>query len=79
MSQCIFCGAKEEEENMPLCRACGALRYPVDKELSATMDSRDKLKLSAAIIATIVTPGSLFILALVGGVLRFNQKNKSRG
>jgi uncharacterized membrane protein YvbJ len=72
MPKCTFCGAKEEKDT-PLCKSCGALRYPVDKKSTTQTSTQDKLKLSAAIAAAIVTPGSFILLALVG-MTRFIKK-----
>ncbi len=74
MPQCTFCGAKEEKET-PLCHACGAIRYPIEKKSSTATSPQDKLKISAAVAAAIVTPGSLIALALIGAI-RFKTKNK---
>ncbi|KAF3976931.1 MAG: hypothetical protein HFP77_10180 [Methylococcales symbiont of Iophon sp. n. MRB-2018] len=74
MPQCAFCGKKEEKDT-PLCHSCGAMRYPVEKKYSTEISPQDKLKLSAAVVAAIVTPGSLVFLALAGAN-HFNKKNK---
>ena len=76
MPKCTFCGTKEEKKT-PLCHACGAIRYPVDKKLQTTFSPQDKLKISAVAAATLVTPGSFIFLALAG-VARYKTKNKNR-
>ncbi len=76
MPKCTFCGTKEEKK-IPLCHACGAIRYPVDKKLQTTFSPQDKLKLSAAAAAAIVTPGSLILLALAG-VAHYKTKTKNK-
>ncbi len=77
MSQCTFCGAKEQKQT-PICHSCGAIRYPIDsRSLAKTKSSQEKLKLSAAVAATVITPGSLIVLALIGAY-RVNNKNKKR-
>ncbi|HIF53813.1 MAG: hypothetical protein ABGX68_04015 [Methylococcales bacterium] len=65
MPQCNFCGTKEEKD-APLCHSCGAIRYPVDKKKPSAFSSQNKLKLSVALAAVIVTPGSLLLLAIAG-------------
>ncbi|NOR69710.1 MAG: hypothetical protein GQ532_08475 [Methylomarinum sp.] len=66
MSQCSFCGSKENHA-IPLCHSCGSLRYPVATKPAAKPNSRqDKLKLSATLAVAVVTPGAFIVLALVG-------------
>ena len=66
MSQCSFCGSKEDHA-IPLCHSCGSLRYPVTAKTVAKISSRqDKLKISAALAVAVVTPGAFIVLALVG-------------
>lgn len=77
MSECSFCGTVEERE-YPLCQSCGALRYPVDKiRPDNTSNRQQKLKLSVAVAAAIVTPGAFVVLAVMG-VNRLNAKIKKR-
>lgn len=77
MANCSFCDAKEEKE-MPLCQSCGALRYPVANSAVPTTASRQqKLKLSAALAVTLVTPGSFVVLAVVGAN-KLNSKLKRK-
>jgi len=65
MSQCSFCGSKEDLA-IPLCHSCGALRYPIATKPTAKVSSRqDKLKFSAAVAVAIVTPGAFIVLALL--------------
>ena len=73
MPKCSFCDSKEDIE-APLCQTCGSLRYPVENNSSSNVLSRQqKIKLSAAVAATIVTPGSLVVLAIIGAT-RLIQK-----
>ncbi len=73
MAQCTFCGSKEDKKT-PLCQNCGALRYPVEKTSSSEkISTHKKLKISAAIVAAIVTPGSFIILA-IAGIAHFKKK-----
>ncbi len=74
MPKCSFCGVTEEE-NAPLCQSCGAIRYPVATNITASIVK--KIKLSATIIAAIFTPGSLIVLAVLGAN-RINTKIKNR-
>lgn len=77
MPNCSYCGVEEEKE-LPICQSCGALRYPIENNGPSKMLSRQKkLKFSAFLAATIVTPGSLIVLALVGAN-RINSKNKNK-
>ena len=76
MSECSFCGTAEERE-IPLCQACGALRYPVEKRPDNTANRQQTLKLSAAVAAAIVTPGAFVVLAVMG-ISRLNTKIKNR-
>ncbi len=77
MSECSFCGTKEEKQ-YPLCQVCGALRYPIEKNSSNTNASRyQRLKLSASVAAAIVTPGAFVVLAVMG-VNHINTKIKNR-
>ncbi len=62
MPNCSFCGSKEHQD-MPLCQSCGALRYPIT---NSSKQTASKLKYSVAIAATLFTPGSFVVLALVG-------------
>jgi len=75
MSQCSFCGSAEDK-HAPLCQSCGALRYPVAINCSShAISSHDKLKYSAIAAATVITPGSLVLLAFLG-VSRLGSKKK---
>lgn len=65
MPNCTFCGAKEQQET-PLCQSCGALRYPITDSPTTAPTKQEKLKLSAAIAVTLITPGSFVVLALAG-------------
>lgn len=65
MSACSFCGVVEEKD-YPLCHSCGAIRYPVEKKQSGSHARRQKLKLSASVVAAIVTPGAFVVLAVIG-------------
>ncbi len=77
MSECSFCGTKEDKQ-YPLCQSCGALRYPIEKNNSAAAISRQKkLKFSASVAAAIVTPGAFVVLAVIGAN-RLNTKIKNR-
>jgi len=62
MSECSFCGVIEKKQ-FPLCHSCGTLRYPVEQNLNTTHDLHQKLKLSATVVAAIVTPGAFIALA----------------
>ena len=62
MSECSFCGVIEKKQ-YPLCHSCGTLRYPVEQNLNTTPDLQQKLKLSATVVAAIVTPGAFIALA----------------
>lgn len=62
MSECSFCGVLEKKQ-YPLCHSCGTLRYPVEKNLNTQSDLHHKLKLSATVVAAIVTPGAFIALA----------------
>lgn len=68
MPQCSFCGSSEDKTILlPLCESCGSLRYPIATSRSSrTMSSQEKLKYSAIAAVTLLTPGSLVVLALVG-------------
>ncbi len=75
MPECSFCGSIEDK-HAPLCVSCGSIRYPVaDQETSQKMTTPEKLKYSAIAAITILTPGSLIVLALVG-VSRLNANKK---
>ncbi len=77
MPECPFCGTKEDKQ-YPLCQACGALRYPIEKNSSETNISRhQKLKLSVSVAAAIVTPGAFVVLAALG-INHLNKKIKNR-
>jgi hypothetical protein len=77
MPKCSFCGTIEKTET-PLCQSCGALRYPIEKNsLNAAIDRQKKIKLSATVVAAIVTPGSLIVLAALGAN-RMTTKFKKR-
>ncbi|MEE9337430.1 MAG: hypothetical protein V3U87_05065 [Methylococcaceae bacterium] len=77
MPNCSFCGI-EEEKDSPICQSCGAIRYPIENNTpSKTVKRQQKLKFSAFLAATIVTPGSLIVLALLGAN-RINAKNKNK-
>jgi hypothetical protein len=77
MPNCSFCGIEDKKES-PVCESCGALRYPIEKNTSSkTVTRKKKLKFTAFLAATIVTPGSLIVLALIGAN-RINSKNKNK-
>ncbi len=78
MAKCSFCDTKEEQD-APLCQSCGALRYPVANTVEHTSTSQQKLKLSAVLAVTLVTPGSFVVLALLGANRlnsKFRRKNQ---
>jgi len=75
MPECSFCGSIEDKHT-PLCMSCGSLRYPIaDQQVSQKMTTPEKLKYSAIAAITVLAPGSLIILALVG-VRRMNAHKK---
>jgi len=78
MSECSFCG-KTDEKEYPLCQSCGALRYPIEKKRSdkAAANQYQKLKISAAVAAAIVTPGGFVVLAVMGAN-QLSEKIKNR-
>lgn len=77
MPQCTFCGFKEDKKT-PVCQTCGALRYPIEKTNSTEKSTpQKKLKISAAIAAAIVTPGSFIVLAVAG--IAHLKKKKNTG
>lgn len=79
MSKCSFCDAEEVQET-PLCQSCGSLRYPVARaaNLTPSASRQEKLKLSATIAVAIFTPGSFFVLALVGANKLNSRLKKSK-
>ena len=75
MPKCSYCGVTEEKDS-PLCQSCGALRYPVATNIKEGIVNRHKkLKISASVVAAILTPGSLVLLAVLGAH-RINSKIK---
>jgi len=75
MPECSFCGSIDDKYT-PLCVSCGSIRYPVvAQEVSPKMTTPEKLKYSAIAAITILTPGSLIVLALVS-VSRMNANKK---
>jgi hypothetical protein len=77
MATCSFCGATEKIKS-PLCQACGALKYPIQKKyIKNGIDKYKKLKTSVLIAATVFTPGSLIILTILGA-RRISSKIKRK-
>jgi hypothetical protein len=64
MSECSFCGVIEIKK-FPLCHSCGTLRYPVERSPSTPSNLHQKLKLSATVVAAIITPGAFIALAAI--------------
>ncbi len=71
MSECSFCGSIEKT-HYPVCYSCGTLRYTTNP-LSTPTPSNNKLKVSAAVIGAIITPGAFIVLAVIG-VNRLHSK-----
>jgi len=64
MSECSFCGVLEKKQ-YPLCHSCGTLRYPVSQSPRSSSNFQKKLKISATVVAAIVTPGAFIALAAI--------------
>ncbi|MDC9729770.1 MAG: hypothetical protein PSN04_10675 [Methyloprofundus sp.] len=71
MSECSFCGVLEKKQ-FPVCHSCGTLRYPVEKNSSPSINLQQKLKLSATVVAAIITPGAFIALA----ALELNKRTR---
>ncbi len=66
MPICSFCDS-DKDTTTPVCEDCGSLRYPVVSNDTAVAISRqEKLKMSATVAATLVTPGSFVVIAILG-------------
>ncbi len=74
MTECSFCGIKENKVT-PVCLSCGAPRYPIAKTLPPFKQRKNRLKLSAALAAVTIIPGSFIVLALLGAN-RLTSKKK---
>ncbi len=65
MPICSFCDS-DKDTTTPVCEDCGSLRYPVVSNAAAAISRQEKLKMSATVAATLVTPGSFVVIAILG-------------